>query len=293
MNIKYLLVFFMGHGIVFGMDKPPAKTQPTSKLIDIAFDFFEYSQFEKLLDQGYPLTLSDFGALALRTIEHKSYMLWATRGVMLLISGNLVDERVSSLKSKAAQAAQSQIGQKKYYLLPAELRYSVLSNNFDKTWDEFKKLFSFADGSQNISDIKMREIIEKKKMEQAAQLWDAINEYQSIPFALKIIRQLRKSFAQAKRPEHPLIKLWQQQLVARICKQVITITGYLKQKGFLDTLIAEIEKTYDKEIRGLRSISTNTIQLEQLKRMILGLLKADEQTCPIYITEQVLELTKP
>jgi hypothetical protein len=282
------------------MDRPPRlekakpiENQAPSELVKVAFDFFETAKFNKLLDDGTRLALNDIGLIVARSIESGDYFFWGTKGVALLIKANLVDEGVPSLKSKAARAAQSAIGEKEYNRLPAELRYAVLSTNFEKTWDEFKKFFSLDSGSQNISDPKMREIVEKKKQEQAVQLWDALSEYQTIPFALKIIKQLRSSFFKSGKPEPRIIKEWQDSLVIRICKQVMTITRYLKDKELLDGIITLIQRNYDHEIRKLRSIDTNTIKLEEQKRVILGLLKANEQTCSIYVTEKVMELTNP
>jgi hypothetical protein len=293
MKIAILVTFFSL--ATLAMDRPPrlekksAPYQP-SRMVECGLDFFKINEFYELLEKGTPIYWDDIECLAARTINYRAYFFWLKQGKDLLLKANLVTE-VSSLKSQAARAVPKKLDEKKYSLLPAELKSLVVASDFEKTMAEFKKLFNL-ESSSSISDSSMKKIIEVKKQQLRATLWDAILEYQSIPFALRVLKNLRQAFSKSKN-EPREIREWTQQLVARICKQILKITNFLQQKGILDRLVTDLDREYTREINNMRAIGTDVSQMVELKRDTLGLLNANENTCPIYVTEQVLSLTKP
>lgn len=294
--MKFLFLIISLSVSVIAMDRPPRlekKSPPyqPSRIVECGLDFFKLIEFHKLLDMGAPISWNDIECLASRTLYYKQYFFWLKQGKELLLKANLVAE-VPSLKTQAARAATKRMNEKKYNLLPAELKRLVVASDFEKTLAELKKLFNL-DSTTQISDAQMRKIIEEKKKEQRDQLWAMVLEYQSIPFAIRLLKNLREAFKKARIEEPTEIRDWIKQLVDRICKQVLQITEFLRQKGILDPLVANLDREYTREINNLRAIGTDVSQMVELKRETLGLLKADKNTCPIYVTEQILSLTKP
>ncbi len=254
---------------VFPMDRPPRLEKNTppyqpSRIVECGLDFFKLPEFYKLLDQGTPISWDDIECLASRTLYYKQYFFWLRQGKELLLKANIVSDRVPSLKAQAARAALKATDEKKYNLLPAELRRLVISNDFEKTIAEFKLFFNFDSASQ-ISDPRMKKIIDAKKLEQRTQLWGMFLDYESIPFAIRVLKKLRESFKKFK-DEPREIGQWTQQLVARICTQVLQVTQFLRQKGILDPLVAGLEREYTRQINNLRAIGTDVSQMEELKR---------------------------
>lgn len=277
------------------MDKPPRleKNIPPykpSRMVECGLNFFKANEFYALLEAGTPVSWDDIECLASRTVYYKEYFFWLNQGKDLLLKANLVTQ-VPSLKTQAARAVSKKLDEKKYNLLPAQLKSLVIGSDFEKTMVEFKKLFSL-DASSTISDPAMKKNVEDKKQQLRANLWGAILEYQSIPFALKVLKRLRAEFKKSV-DEPREIREWTQQLVDRICAQILRITEFLRQKGILDRLVTDLDREYTRQINNLRAIGTDVSQMEELKRDTLGLLKADERTCPIYVTEQVMKMIQP
>lgn len=286
---------------VSSMEQPPrlAKkrvAQAESEFVQTARSIYSRN-FIKMLDKGSVVTFGDLDILADVTSDPATtatnIFFWERNGIGFLIKANLAPIEPATLKNLTAmQVGKNIAASKEDYLqaiqkLPVDLRTIVTSRNPKLIAVQLKNLLRVFDKQNAKRDQQIDELIN----ERALALWDAVLAHETIPFAISIISDLRRSFKAAGKEESTVFNSMIDALVNKICKNILLITARLNQNNLLNPLIREMRAHFDKNIRENRGLG-DLSYLREDKKVLLGLLSATPESCPALVRQQLLEITR-
>lgn len=277
--MKRLLVFLSLFGGLHSMDKPPAKpaAQPSasSQLIELSEDFFRIKEFHELLDRGIEISHSDLDKLFPLAGEKGYTNFWIQHGIEFLMHSRLASSSaVGSSGALSEQARESLF--KKYSAEFKDLLRIAKKDTKDKP--EGRSLLAGT--------------IDEKAIKAA---WNTVLGYGNVRLALDLLKDIRQGYEDAGKPEPAIINFILDELVKKICANLLTITNHLRATGKNDELEQRLKKYFNEEITALRAmkLGDDVKALQGMQRMLLGMLTANANSCPIFVKEKVLEITTP
>lgn len=284
--------------LAFSMDRPPqaspaAAVKGPSKYVQAGRGLFSAGNFRTMLANGTVVTFEDLDALADLDDANKSSntLFWLTHGIEFLMKANLVSFEPLTLKNAAAkQVNKTLIASKQDYpraiqKLPADLKDIVASGNPQFVLERLKDLL----GVPTAKNVKPDLEIERQKNKLALDLWHAVLSYETIPHALGIIIPLYRS--KINPAKAAIFNSMIDDLVNKICKNILLITGYLRKQNKLRPLFAHIRMATNTNIANWgQMIDASDLQKDQ--RILLGLLGSNATTCPTFVKERLLDIIK-
>lgn len=295
--MKRLLLTASMAVLAFSMDRPLQLDQKSvakgpSKYVQAGRTLFSAGNFRTMLNNGKVVTFEDLDAFAdITANKDVNTLFWLTHGIEFLMKANLVSLKPLTLKNAAAkQANKAIIANKQDYSsaiqkLPTELKDIVASRNHQFALARLKDLL----GTPTIKDVKPDLEIERQKNRLVLDLWQAILSYETIPYALDIITSLYRS--KVNPAKAAIFNSMIDDLVNKICKNILLITGYLRKQKSLRPLFAQIRAASNVKIEGWGQM-TDASSLKKDQRTLLGLLGSNSSTCPTFVKERLLEIIK-
>lgn len=276
--MKRLLLIMGLFDCLYSMDKPPAakpaaQSPASSQFIELSRDFFRIKEFQELLNRGIEISRSDLDRLITLASEEGHTNFWIQHGIDFLLLSRL--------------ASSSGVGSSG--ILPEQIRESL----FKKYSTEFKDLLRIAKKDTK-EQAEGRSLLARTIDEKAIKAaWNMVLSYENIRLALDILKDIRQSYEDAAKQEPVIINFMIDELVKKICTNLLAITGYLRSTRKNDDLTQRLNKYFKEEIQQLKGMGLESDDLQNIQRMLLGMLTANANSCPIFVKEKVLELTAP
>lgn len=264
--------------------KPTVGASLESDYVKKALDMGQTELFKEILEKGSPVTYEQIEALAVigsnQTETNKLLYFWRTFGVDFLLKFVLAQNEVPSLQTLAAKKA----GEHKNSAilvnrLPQELRCVVIARNQTLIQNKFENLFDIISKNKPYAEDPK---ISQMKFKLALDLWDAVLEYDTIAYAIRVLGALRKSFNESGKKEPIIINEMIDKLVTKICKNLLVVTNHLRSKNLLAPLIIRITQGFDAFINMvINDAIAKTLSKE--KSLLINLLSSTEISCPSFV----------
>lgn len=287
--MKKLVLILLGiFSFVSCMDRPPAQApkpaaQPVteSPFIDLATNYFKSPEFQALLNKGVEISTADLESMLPLATEKGYPNVWFQHGINLLLKSKLALPQPIASGQQTGKMAKGSTGQ-----LSDQARDS-LAKAF-KT--DLKELFGIAK-----SEDKSGKVLLAGKIDEATirKLWENVIGLDNVPLALEIIKEIRQDFEDADKKEPATINFMIDELVKKICTNVLTVTKYLRDKRLLDDFVKSLKAHYAYEIRAYNKMNSDSKGLQADERILVGMLTSNQYSCPIFVKEKVLDLTQP
>jgi hypothetical protein len=282
--MKSFLIIVLIPLCVSAMDRPDRLGQPKpaaeakSNFVELASDFFSMHILEKLLNQGVRVSTQELIGLA-ELVKQNDFAFWNKYGIDFLLKAALAPEQLTqALESgKIVKGSAGKL---------SEQARDALSTAFKIQLKELLGIAKNEDKPSPLVSFKIDEASVKK-------IWKELLDLGNVPVALEAVKDLRQSFESSGKKEPAIINFMIDELVNKICSNLLEITNYLKNKYLLDDLVQSLRKNYAKEIRALKSMGNDVKEMQIQQRIILGMLTANKLSCPIFVKEKVLEITQP
>lgn len=269
----------------FRMDQKPAALAPTeSDYIKKALDMGQTETFKEVLEKGSPITFEQIEALAAPGVNqveaNKLLYFWRTFGVDFLLKLVLAQNEVPTLQTLATKKA----GEHKdsailVNRLPQELRRAVVARNPALIQNKFENLFDITSKRKPYAEDPK---INQMKFTLALDLWNAVLEYDTAAYAIRVLGALRKSFSESRKREPLIINEMIDKLVTKICKNLLLVTNHLRSKNLLDPLVAKITQGFDAYISMVMNDAIAKA-LNKEKGLLINLLGSTEIFCPSFV----------
>ncbi len=272
--MRICLLIFLMPVFAYSMDRPIRVEQNKSPFVELVTDFFSSPKVAGFFNKGPQISPEELMQLVELAKQGTVYF-WVAHGIDFLLKVTLVQEQ------KAEKEASIKGSKGKLSDQARESLYKAYSTQLKEILGLDKK------------ESKANPIVVKIDEESVKKLWKELLDLANAPIALQIIKDIRQSYQDAEKNEPAILNYMIDELVNKICGNVLEITNYLKNKRELDDLVQSLKKYYANEIRDLKKMGSDLKDIQESQRMLLGILTANKLSCPIYIKEKVLERTKP
>lgn len=265
--MKKFLIIVLIPVLINAMDRPARVEQPKSPFVELVTDFFSSPKVPELFNKGPQISSQEL--MQLVELAKKGYFyFWDAHGINFLLKVTLVQEsKTESGKKLSEQARES------------------LSKAYNT---QIKELLGIAKKESKASPL-----LTKIDEGSVKKLWKELLDLTNPPSGLEIIRDIRQNYEDEDKKEPAIINFMIDELVNKICGNVLVITDYLKKNKELDELVQPLRKHYAFEVKALTQIGSDTKVMQDNLRILIGMLTANKLSCPIFVKEKVLELTKP
>ncbi len=272
--MRICLLIFLMPVLAYSMDRPISVEQKKSDFVELVTDFFSGPKVPEFFNRAPQITEQEL--MQLVELGKKGFVFfWYAHGIDFLLKVTLAKEQ----KAKQDESAKGSKGR-----LSEQARESLY-----KAYSiQLKELLGL-DKKEGKASLVASKIDE----ESIKRLWKEFLDLAGAPLGLKIIKDIRQSYQNTEKNEPAILNFMIDELVQKICGNVLEITNYLKEKKELDDLVQSLKKNFAKEIKDLKAMGSDVRNIQESQRMLLGILTANRLSCPIFIKEKVLELTKP
>lgn len=278
--MKSFLIIVLFPLCVSSMDRPARLEQPKpaaavkSNFVELTTDFFSSPQVPEFFNKAPQITEQEL--MQLVELAKKGFVyFWNAHGINFLLKVTLAKEQ----KAKGDDTAK---GSK------AKLSDQARESLYKAYSAQLKELLGL-----DKKESKVTPLVSKIDENSVKKLWKELLELANVPIGLQIVKDIRQSYQDAEKNEPAILNFMIDELVSKICGNVLEITNYLKDKRELDDLVQSLKKDFAKEIKDLKAMGSDVKSMQESQRMLIGILSANRLSCPIFIKEKVLEMTKP
>lgn len=272
--MKIVLFILLSPLMIYGMDRPIRQESSKSDFVALVTDLFSSPKVPDFFNKGPQISAQELMQLVELAKQGNLYF-WLAHGIDFLLKVTLVKEEKTGSETSVKESKEKLSDQARGSL------YKVYSTQLKELLGIDKK------------ESKASSLISKIDENSVKKIWRELLDLANAPIGLQIIKDIRQSYQDAEKKEPAILNFMIDELVNKICGNVLEITNFVKDKRELDDLVQSLKKYFAKQIKGLKAIGSDVKNMQESRRMLIGILTANRLSCPIFVKEKVLEITKP